>query len=256
MKRLNWPVKAIIFMGLLQAVSCTKTSNNGPSDALSLESSSNATATNQFINCKLRYIIQPTYGTALFTYNRVGNPYSVLYETGGTGTSDHYFKYDAQNRLTEYIQMWGSQEFEHHYYRYNAINQIRIDSAVSMDAVGQPHRVNVSTIEYDAQGKVVKETIINIRNDDGPLAPTRRPTYTYDSRGNIGVLGWRSSSYDYKINPLRQSPVFQFIHLNYSMNNAAPQAKYNSRGLPLSMNPSNDVFFNEETTSKVLYDCN
>jgi len=89
----------------------------------------------------------------------------------------------------------------------------------------------------------------------GPLDRTRRPTYTYDSRGNLAVAGWKSSSYDYKINPLRQNQVFQFVMRNYSMNNAAPQVKYNSLGLPLSMYPSNDDFFNYPVTYQIVYDC-
>jgi hypothetical protein len=178
----------------------------------------------------------------------------VLYE-GGEVPNAHYFKYDVGNRLTEWVQWWGGQEWEHHYYRHNAMNQILIDSAVSMDAIGLPQRVNVSTIEYDAQGRVVKETIVNLRNAWEPIAPTRRPTYTYDSRGNLAVASWKSSSYDYKINPLRQSPVFQFITRNYSMNNPSVQPKYNSIGLPLSVTPNNDQFFNYVDISKIIYDC-
>jgi hypothetical protein len=59
--------------------------------------------------------------------------------------------------------------------------------------------------------------------------------------------------------------VFQFIHRNYSKNNAAPQAKYNSKGLPLSMSPANDAFFNAYPPnpgggyvggiSQAIYDC-
>jgi hypothetical protein len=128
-------------------------------------------------------------------------------------------------------------------------------SAIYSDANGSYPLVNVSTLEYDALGRVVKETIVNIKNGNEPLKATRRPTFTYDSRGNLAVAGWKSSSYDYKINPLRQSAVFQFIMRNYSMNNAAVQAKYNSIGLPLSMNPTNDAFFNMLNTEQVVYDC-
>jgi hypothetical protein len=90
-----------------------------------------------------------------------------------------------------------------------------------------------------------------------PLEPTRNPTYTYDARGNLGVNGWKSSSYDNKVSIFRAHPVFQFIFRNYSKNNAAVQAKYNSKGLPLSMNPANDVFFNSAAAviTKAIYDC-
>jgi hypothetical protein len=54
-----------------------------------------------------------------------------------------------------------------------------------MDALGIPHRSNLHSIEYDDQGRVVKETIVNLTNAGDPIAPTRRPTYTYDSSWRI-----------------------------------------------------------------------
>jgi hypothetical protein len=194
--------------------------------------------------------------TALFSYNNAGNPYSVLYSNGGTGVDDHYFRYDAQNRLTEWRLTWGDFPVHHHFYKYNSSNQIVKDSLLNNNpGNAEINSIYVSTIEYDAMGRVVKETIVNTFNRNKPLDATRRPTFTYDSRGNLAVAGWKSSSYDNKINPLRQNVVFQFIFRNYSMNNAAAQLKYNSLGLPLSMDPTNDAFFNALTTQQVVYDC-
>jgi hypothetical protein len=216
----------------------------------------------QLNSCKIRRIYQDDGTgqgitvTALFTYNKVGNPYSVVYSNEGTGVHNHYFFYDAQNRLTEYRQSYVTFPVVQHFYKYNAGNQIVKDSIVHINAGnGEINTIHVSTLEYDAMGRVVKETIVNTFRASALLEPTRRPTYTYDSRGNIAVAGWKSSSYDYKINPLRQNAIFQFIFRNYSMNNAAVQPKYNSLGLPLSMKPSNDFFFNALETSKVVYDC-
>jgi hypothetical protein len=254
----KWTFRGCLCVGLLQIGSCTKSVDKVTNDSISLESSSDAVGPD-LSKCKIRRIYQQNRDgvsgiSAVFTYNSVGNPYSVYYE-GGEVPNQHYFKYDASKRLTEWVQWWGTQEWEHHYYKYNAKNQINIDSAVSMDAIGIPHRSNLSTIEYDAQGRVVKETIVNLTNDGDPIAPTRRPTYTYDSRGNLGVAGWKSSSYDNKINPLRQNPIFQFIFRNYSMNNASVQPKYNSTGLPLSSTHNNDQFFNHVEVTKIIYDC-
>lgn len=234
---------------------CTKNDRISSSETLS-QTISNDANTLDFSTCKMRRIYQDigdVRQTGLFSYNKAGNPYSLLYSNNGTGNRNHFFIYDASNRLTEWRQTYGSFIVEHHFYRYNSINQIVFDSMISKEA--GVHYESISTIEYDSQGRVVKETIVNTYNDSGPLESTRRPTYTYDSRGNIGVLGWRSSSYDYKINPLRQSSVFQFLMRNYSNNNPAPQAKYNSRGLPLSLHPSNDNFFNSSVTYQIIYDC-
>ena len=257
MKR-SFNLSYLVVAGSLFITGCIKETASPDTNSFSQTVSSNAT-TPDLSKCKIRRIYQPylpsTRATALFTYNGVGNPYSVVYTPGGTGVHDHYFFYDTRNRLKEYRLMWAFYLDEIHYYRYNDKDQILIDSAIYSDANDSYPLVNVSTLEYDAMGRIIKETIVNIKNGDKPLNATRRPTFTYDNRGNLAVAGWKSSSYDYKINPLRQSPVFQFIMRNYSMNNAAVQAKYNSIGLPLSMDPTNDVFFNGLTTLQVVYDC-
>ncbi len=242
----------------LTLAGCTKTDIT-PAGSVSETVSYNASVPD-LSKCKIRRIYQEhvwpgVLQTALFSYNKAGNPYSVIYANSGTAYPNHFFIYDNLNRLKEYRLLWSGYLHEHHFYRHNSQNQIIIDSFIRSDANGSYPYAAVSTIEYDAAGRVVKETIVNIKNGESPLQPTRRPTYTYDNRGNLGVLGWKSSSYDYKINPLRQSPVFQFILRNYSMNNAAVQSRYNSLGLPLSMNPSNDLFFNGIVTPKVIYDC-
>lgn len=251
---MNPILRAIAIIAIpLSLASCMK--ENISEQQISQTVSNDATAPD-LSKCKLRKMYHVLYdniqASAVFSYNKLGNPYSVLYSNGGTGVDDYYFIYDAKNRLKELRGQWtGSRN----YYSHNALDQIVKDSSVNMDCCGRLSSINVSTIEYDANGRIIKETIVNKYNDSGPLAPTRRPTYTYDNRGNLAVAGWKSSSYDYKINPLRQSKVFQFIHRNYSMNNAAPQPKYNSLGLPLSMKPNNDMFFNQLETIRLIYDC-
>ncbi|MBL7699792.1 MAG: hypothetical protein JNK79_16615 [Chitinophagaceae bacterium] len=218
--------------------------------------------------CKIRNIYQnsfnpgsgePLVANGLFTYNSKGNPYSVTYSNEGTGVLNHYFLYDKQNRLIEYQESYVTFPVVRHIYKYQGTGtRIIKDSTIRINpGNGEINTIHVSTLEYDSQGRVIKETIVNTYSGPGwPVNPTRRPTYTYDSRGNLAVAGWKSSSYDYKINPLRQNAIFQFIFRNYSMNNAAVQPKYNSRGLPLSMKPSNDAFFNSSETIRVVYDCN
>lgn len=256
MKTIYWPVRALLFVILLQVVSCTKTTN----DSVSVETSSDATLVPSYGDCKLRRVHQDFGGdpnsvkvSGLFTYNSAGNPISVIYTHNGTGNPNHYFIYDKQNRLREHQLRYSDFVVERHLYGYNAQNQIVKDTMTNREAGG--YFVNISTLEYDNAGRIIKETIVNTVNEGAPIRPTRRPTYTYDNRGNLAVAGWKSSSYDNKVSVFRSHPVFQFIHRNYSMNNAAPQAKYNSKGLPLSVNPGNDAFFNAVTTYVVVYDC-
>lgn len=228
-------------------------------DSQSLTIASNAVIP-ELNTCKVRRIYQ-TWSSqgatvnAVFTYNSAGNPYSVKYSNGGTGVDDHYFIYDAQKRLIQWKQTWGDFPIRNHFFKHDANNRIVRDStAVRSPGDGSLGAIYITTFEYDAQDRVIKETIVNTYNIDG-IQPTRRPTYTYDVRGNLAVAGWKSSSYDNKINPLRQNLIFQFIHRNYSNNNAAVQPKYNSRNEPLSIKPSNDYFFNNLETTKIVYDC-
>lgn len=97
----------------------------------------------------------------------------------------------------------------------------------------------------------MKENIRDVLN-----GTINNPTYTYDARGNLAVKGWKSSSYDNKVSIFRAHPIFQFIHRNYSMNNAGLEAKYNSRGLPLAVEHLNDHFFGATGyILKAMYDC-
>jgi hypothetical protein len=280
MNTLQWAFRAFLCIGLLQVVSCTKTLDTVSDDSISLPSSSDAVIVNEFSNCKLRYITHPDDNdgelvTGLFTYNAAGNPYSLTYlDRPGKGMQrNHYFYYDKLNRLREYRTGYGPDdpgEAVWHRYGYNSNNQIIVDTTLTPGFVvetlpGQTYVVpesiwTISTLTYDAQGRIIKEAIKDVSS-----GTTRYPTYTYDNRGNLGVNGWRSSSYDNKVGLFRSHPVFQFIHRNYSMNNAAPQPKYNSKGFPLSLKPQNDQFFNSYPTNntwgfiggieRIVYDC-
>jgi hypothetical protein len=264
MKTNQWAFRAFIFACLVQTVSCTKSIDNLPNDSVTLETSSDATGPFEFSNCKLRRIYQ-SYGeglatiNGLFTYNNAGNPISLVFN--GEFGDDHYFFYDKQNRLIEY-RISGDQGEWWHYYGYDENNRI-IKDTEDVNPTGINHQIFVSTLTYDSQGRIIKENIKNIYNgpddtspDPFPLLRDRNPTYTYDNRGNIGVIGWKSSWYDYnKVSIFRAHPIFQFIHRNYSQNNSSVQAKYNSRGLPLAVIPGNDVFFNLKNVTKAVYDC-
>lgn len=248
----------VTYLLIVSVMACTK-GDLTTSSPLSKRLSDNVT-TPDLSKCKMRRIYQKIdefrTETALFTYNKAGDPFSVVYSNSGTNIASHYFFYDSRHRLKEYQLKWGQfYVHQYHYYRYNNKDQIIVDSTLISDANAAYPYVYVSTIEYDALGRVSRETVVNLKNGDLPLNSIHRPTYTYDARGNLGVINWKSSSYDYKINPLRQNRVFQFIFRNYSMNNATVQPKYNSLGLPLSLRPNNDRFFNGYEVLKIIYDC-
>jgi hypothetical protein len=256
MKTLHWPVRAFLFIGVLQLVSCTKSIDTVSKDSITLETSNDLTfpVVNEFADCKLRNIIDD-WGISAITYTN-GNPISVLYKNGGaTGFPEYYFYYDRQGRLKELFQD-GFPEARHRY-GYDANNRIVTDTLTHFPSSPEISDIYVSTFTYDNQGRIIKENIRNLYYHGEPLKPTRNPTYTYDNRGNLAVAGWKSSSYDNKVSIFRSHPVFQFIFRNYSRNNAAPEAKYNSKGLPTSIQNLNDIFFNSWPTAKIRigYDC-
>src|SRR4051794_38072532 len=100
--KMSCNVPLLVLTGTLLFAGCTK--EDGTTDSISQTVASDAT-TPDLNQCKIRRIYQDDNGvrvSALFSYNKAGNPYSVIYSNGGTGVNDHYFIYDSQNRLTEW----------------------------------------------------------------------------------------------------------------------------------------------------------
>jgi hypothetical protein len=282
MKSFQWPLRALFFVGLLQLISCTKNVDSVQPDAIGIETSSDATAAFEFSDCKLRRIVHEnpfvseSTVNCLFTYNSAGNPVSVIktdplvVPTSGYHTLNYYFRYDKKNRLRELLIAFGEDRrdeyTELHRYGYDNNDVIVIDTVLHPDweTGGLEDWIAYKTIglTYDSQGRIIKETIKDLVN-----GTTRNPTYTYDNRGNLGVIGWKSSGYDHKVSIFRAHPIFQFVHRNYSRNNALPEASYNSKGLPRSVRHLNDDFFGAYRVNpnspanplggiiKAMYDC-
>jgi hypothetical protein len=263
MKIANWPVKMALGLSLIQLFSCQKDLKK-TEEVITFETSSEAVLYNEFSDCKLRtYEAGESKGT--FVYHPDGLPDNLTYNNTGTGNPNYYFLYDNKRRLREFRIGYSKTsivEAVWHKYGYNNLNQIVTDTLYNpgyTDNGGTfPDDIRrISQITYDAQNRIIKEIVQNADN-----GTSRTETYAYDSKGNLIVNGWASSSYDNNVSIFRTHPLFQFIHRNYSKNNAAPQAKYNAKGLPLSYNPGNDIFFNTypareggSGVTKAMYDC-
>jgi hypothetical protein len=248
MKTFQWPLRVFVFIALIQLVSCTKTADTVRNDSVNLETSSDATLASEFSTCKLRRIYHEfedlgSLSNGLFTYNAAGNPYTLIYTHPDQNPPDYFFYYDKKNRLTKLIRTFeegvsaGEYHIEHRY-GYNDSNVAIVDSLFSQWQSLDITLRSITHFTYDSQGRIIKETIKDLKT-----GTTRNPTYTYDNRGNLAVPGWKSSGYDNKVSIFRAHPLFQFIHRNYSRNNALPEAKYNSKGLPLAVKNLNDSFF-------------
>jgi hypothetical protein len=202
MKKFQWPLRAFLFLGLLQFISCTKNVDTPATDSTSLETSNDGTVASEFSSCKLRRILHPSaYTTSngetlvsrLFTYNAAGNPYSLVY-TSGFPTPNYYFTYDKKNRLRELLISFQQNSYDLftqlHRYGFDNNNVIITDTLLRPDFDGNSGKLipyQIMALTYDSQGRIIKESIKDLQT-----GTTRNPTYTYDSRGNLAVKGWKS----------------------------------------------------------------
>ena len=172
-------------------------------------------------------------------YNSAGNPTSMrVTKSDGQLHMDHYFRYDKQNRLTDYM-LAGSgswQVFIWQRYSYTGKNTI-VDSTFNyvgsvMDAE-PPHtsfdyRVDIYTL--DADGRIAKITSVPQQAGENPVSFN----IIYDVYGNR-VLP--DVTYDTRVSIYRTNKVWMFAFNNYSVNNALQSpleiTGYNQYGLPL-----------------------
>lgn len=254
MKKMSMLSSLSLLLILVQMSSCRKNADLADNGSLSLTTAENA-STPDLSLCKLRSILQDYGGiknTGNFTYAN-GNPVKVIYDINGTGSPNHYFFYDKNKRLVEYRLTYQDGSIVAEKHRYGYVNGKRTQDTLTLYEGGIVRFV--STLTYDNQGRIIKESKKNTRNDQGVLQPTTNKTFTYDNQGNLGVLGWPASKYDNKICPLRTHEIFQFIMRNYSQNNPAVQKRYNSIGLPTALETVNYKFFNGGPTYNLVYDC-
>jgi hypothetical protein len=187
--------------------------------------------------------------TRKFHYNEFGNPTLVEYveTTGGTGTPNFYFDYNDKQQLIKLVG-WGT-----HYYFYNNLGQIAIDSSFEYYAGGDARYE--TRFYYDLYGRVVKLTrkyYYDMFEQEG-VGETVTSFIRYDRKGNRGSEG---VTYDNKTSISRTHPLWMFLNLDYSINNPVRAASYNAAGLPLTFG-DHDINFLESSMfiESVEYDC-
>jgi hypothetical protein len=193
----------------------------------------------------------------IFRYNHKGNPISItrMAEAGANG--DYIFRYDAQERLTDYAGPCQDGLFEswHHYY-YDNNNRIAGDTVYYFGRVGdqgplpdpgapKPYDAlyigQTDRYEYDGTNRIVK--VIRTFNDGNMVTIC----YTYNKAGNLAKRATTFSTtpelnettvfgpYDNKVNMHRTHPIWQFIDQDYSRNNPFTADAYNAQVLPLKI---------------------
>ncbi len=179
--------------------------------------------------------------TVEFTYNKWGDPVSIIPTYVGTGNPKWFFYYDNKHRLTELIKPYnngGYESWTRFYYDNNG--RISMDTTYVFGVVGNPWGnatlgPYITEYQYDAKGRVV---VADTRYPETPQHFIR--TSSYDLNGNkIG-----EDTYDNKINFRRTHKLWMFLDLDYSVNNALPVEGYNDKGLPLRLKGNYRRFLN------------
>ncbi|HXD78592.1 MAG TPA: RHS repeat domain-containing protein [Puia sp.] len=179
-----------------------------------------------------------------FTYNRAGDPLTVMNTAVKTGNPNAVFKYDKWGRLAELVRPYANQAFETWTkYVYNDRNQVIRDTQFIfgsyLDSVPAPFPqagFSVSQFGYDAQDRIIATT-------DSFFTPGGQPfgtgsVYQYDANGNLIVPG---VLYDSRLSILRTNKIWMFVCRNYSVDNGFIAARYNAHGFPLIFQTSNEI---------------
>ena len=178
-----------------------------------------------------------------FTYNKRGDPTSILASLNSE--SDVWFKYDKKHRLE---MMWGKPVLPPEAgidflflskYVHDNKGRIIIDSSFfsgTFESVanGTAFLVSVETFEYDATGRITRETHVSFPGGVSGVA-----NYVYDSHGNLVQPGW---TYTDKFAMARTNKIWMFINRNYSVNDPQTWATYNRYHLPLQTLPGQGYF--------------
>lgn len=193
----------------------------------------------------------------VFRYNSHGNPVSITRMRDATGTGDYLFRYDGQQRLTDYAGPCQDGLFESwRRYYYDDSNRIAGDTVYYFGRVGnngplpdpaaaKPYDVlyvaQTDRYEYDQENRIVK--VIQSFNDASVVSIL----YTYNEAGNLAKRYTAFSAspdlnyttvfgpYDNKVNMHRTHPIWQFIDQDYSRNNPFTADAYNAQVLPLKI---------------------
>ncbi|MBW8686975.1 hypothetical protein [Chitinophaga rhizophila] len=212
------------------------------------------------------------YDSSYVTYNSKGNPLSRIRKETGTGATNLFFRYDTQDRLSQMLTTYttadnGEYFEEWHYYFYNNSGKIVKDSCWFNGTITANGPVpdfgqlfyGIKTFEYDNKGRIVNVVGWGQNNY----------RFTYDNRQNLDSMhvktGFGSEysvgygPYDNTTNPNRTHKIWQFLSLDYSLNNASNVSATNQFGLPTAMSATREypdflkVFY---TDLQITYDCN
>ena len=206
--------------------------------------------------CRIKRVGQRSgYGDLVIygnvTYNNLGQPVSVKYDSLNNIVPWHFFEYNNEHRLIEYRVEWGpGREFykEIHRYGYSPSGLIVIDTAY-LQVEGEFNLIY--HLEYDNQKRIIKQDEFILHND-GTTSYFRTEEYNYGADGNL-IL--ENVTYDNKSSYIGTNKIWKFVNRNYNKNNFAGALTYNEQGLPLTFANANGAFLGNSTPDVIVYDC-
>jgi hypothetical protein len=212
---------------------------------------------NQVDQCRLAYVKQISWDNTIyegtFYYTPNGLPLSVQYtythNNFAIELNNHRFLYSKHNKLTVYQVFDGNYAYIQHSYGYSG-NKITLDTLYS--DFGEQF-LQISKLQYDNEGRIIKEDIHVIERNLLPVSETITKQYVYDNRGNL--VSPLVTTYDNKVNYLRTDPLWMFIHRNYSQNNPQGVTQYNSENLPLGFTAKVFGFLQFGEPAEIEYLC-
>lgn len=170
-----------------------------------------------------------------FTYNKLGDPVSVIHNLVTTGNPNYFFKYDKYNRLSQSVRPYeGNSNYERwNKYGYNNKGQIVKDTSYAFGQMsgGEPQPsplLAYTSYEYDTKGRII--SYVDSLYAYGTFSFATIHNLAYDANGNL--VG---PAYDNKLSLNRTNNVWMFITRDYSVNNPFTALQYNDNQLPLSV---------------------
>ena len=167
-----------------------------------------------------------------FTYNRLGDPISVINNKVETGNPNLFFTYDRYNRLSEYLREYSSSSYDTwSTFYYNDKGQIVYQSVYGNGNIvnGRPQFSDIYAshvaYSYDNKGRIAHE--VDSAFFRGTLSGVFPFDYSYDANGDrVGA------TYDNKLSLYRTNSVWMFITRDYSLHNPFTATRYNDFSLP------------------------
>lgn len=170
--------------------------------------------------------------TYVFKYNSKGYPISAISDLPATGAPNFFFRYDSKNRLTDYIELYGNNNYQNWVkYTYDHSGRVIRDTTWTFGVYGDTpdpdsYYIFVRHYSYDAYGRVSQVNSEELQPIAGSLYSI---VYNYDASGNL--LGWGPYDTDH-INMNRTHKIWMFLNRDYSLNPAPPALTYNANNLP------------------------